>query len=430
MALLKSCLAKLAIRLRKTLAIAGNSGAQKSAPGIPRRAGVLAKRHVNLRTGPDTPKRTWRYAAGVGRVMPPQSSGLKPWTGLRGSYRKALGDARWLRAAVLVLLCVPPVAAAVLGTYVSRELRAPGGGKTILLTIPGGASTDGVARELHQHGIIKNPLVFRFYARWRNMDRNIQSGTYHLTSGLSTPQVLKVLTDSRQVVRRFTIPEGLTLPEVAVRLEERGIVKADQFLFEATNGRFEHEFLPPDTAGTARLEGYLFPDTYKVFSGISSHRVIQIMLQRFAEVSQEIDLAAGAARQGLTMHQAVTLASLVEREAQRSDERALIAGVLYNRLRRGMPLQVDATVEYALGGHRERILYRDLEVDSPYNTYRITGLPPGPIAAPGRASLIAVVNPENTDYLYYVAKNDGSHAFARTLDDHNANKRRYQGSSP
>jgi UPF0755 protein len=371
----------------------------------------------------------WRYAAGT-RPVPPQRqfSGPEPLNGLRGVYVRVFNAARRFRAAVVVFTAALLVSSAVLGTYIFWELKPPGGGETVLLTIPGGASTEGVARELHLHGIIKNPFVFRCYVRWRNMDRSIQSGTYSFTPGLSAPEVLKMLTDSRQVVRRFTIPEGLTLPEVAVRLENQGIIKADHFLSEAAGGTFKQEFLPPADAGAARLEGYLFPDTYTVFSGVYSFKVIEIMLQRFADVASEINLAARAADLGLTMHQAVTLASLVEREAQRSDERALIAGVLHNRLRMGMPLQVDATIEYALGERRERILYRDLEVDSPYNTYRIIGLPPGPIASPGRASLIAVVNPEETDYLYYVARNDGSHAFARTLDEHNANKRRYQSS--
>lgn len=284
-----------------------------------------------------------------------------------------------------------------------------------------------MAESLYRNGIIRNPALFRLYARTHDLDKRIAAGTYKVSSGLSVPELLRLLTGGGQVTKRFTLPEGLTVKEIAARLEQQNVVNAEAFLKELQTGKFDHAFLPGGLAGLARFEGYLFPDTYQVFSDVSAHAVIELMLRRFAAVSEELNLPAEAARHGLTVHQAVTLASLVEREAKRSEERALIAGVLYNRLRKGMPLQVDATVQYALGVHRERILYKDLTVDSPYNTYRVTGLPPGPIAAPGRASLLAVIRPAETDYLYYVAKPDGSHAFSRTLSEHNANKRCYQG---
>lgn len=362
-------------------------------------------------------------------AKPGEFLGRSPWGKTRKSL-KVLPAGRKFRLALLFFCSALSVIAILAVIYVFWELKAPGGGRTVLFTVPKGASTGWVAEKLHRQGIIRNAAVFRFYARYRKVDKGIKSGTYRLTSNLSTPEVLETLTSSRQVAGWFTIPEGLTLKEIARRLEEQGIVRQEDFLKETVNGRFEYPFLASSQAGPAWLEGYLFPDTYRVFPGVSAHAVIEIMLHRFGEVAKELDLNAGAAKQGLTLHQAVTLASLVEREAKRGEERALIAGVLYNRYRRGMPLQVDATVEYALGGHRERIFYRDLQVDSPYNTYRVIGLPPGPIAAPGRASLNAAIHPSKTDYLYYVAKSDGSHAFARTLQEHNANKRRYQSSSP
>lgn len=348
----------------------------------------------------------------------PESTQESPVQGgaLRGVRRLLILFA----AGVLLLL------GALAGLY-RWGLEAPGGGKTVVLTVPRGASTGWVAEKLYQDGIIRSPLTFRLYARMHNLDKRIVHGTFRLTSDLSVPEVLKFLTGSGRVVKRFTIPEGLTLREIASRLEEQGIVNREEFLREAATGQFDYAFLKEVPPGPNRLEGYLFPDTYRVFAGVSARAVIELMLRRFGEVAGEINLAGKAAEQGLTVHEAVTLASLVEREAKREEERALIAGVLLNRLRCGMLLQVDATVQYALGEHRERILYRDLEVDSPYNTYRITGLPPGPIAAPGRASLLAVLHPRETDYLYYVAKPDGSHAFARTLEEHSANKRRYQG---
>lgn len=336
-----------------------------------------------------------------------------------------LGTGRRLLA-VLLLLSVSFFGTGFAGLYLNWGLKAPGGSKELLFTVPKGVSTAWVAAELHHRGIIRSPGVFCFYGYLHNFDKRIVSGTYRLSSDMPVPAIFELLTRGGQVRLRFTIPEGLTLNEIALRLERQGIVRREDFLRAAAEGRFAYPFLPKGLKGPTRLEGYLFPDTYEVFPGISAAAVIDLMLRRFATVTEEINLAAGAARQGLSLHQAVTLASLVEREAKLATERPLIAGVLYNRLRRGMPLQVDATVEYALGEHRERILYRDLEVASPYNTYRVRGLPPGPIAAPGKASLLAVIYPQQTDYLYYVAKPDGSHAFARTLAEHNANKHRYQ----
>ncbi|MDD4239695.1 MAG: endolytic transglycosylase MltG, partial [Desulfotomaculaceae bacterium] len=178
--------------------------------------------------------------------------------------------------------------------------------------------------------------------------------------------------------------------------------------------------------GEKRLEGYLFPDTYSFNIGESESIIVETMLKRFDREMAELGFEALAEENGISLHQAVTIASLVEREAKADEERPLIAGVIYNRLNISMPLQIDATIQYALGENKPEIYYKDLEVDSPYNTYRNYGLPPGPIAMPGRASLLAAVNPADTDYLYYVAKPDGSHAFATTLAQHNVNKEMYQ----
>ncbi|MEW6182531.1 MAG: endolytic transglycosylase MltG [Bacillota bacterium] len=347
-------------------------------------------------------------------------SGFTVWEKLR-----ALRDRPEFRLRLFICLGTLVILIGLAQTFVSWGLKAPGGGKVVEFDIPKGAPTSWVAEKLYRQGIIRNPVVFRCYARCYHLDKKIKSGTYRLSSDLTVSGVLVLLTKGGQLAKRFTIPEGFTLAEIARRLDEQGIVEKNDFLGEAAAGRFNYRFLNESPAGPACLEGYLFPDTYQVLPDTPAHAVIELMLRRFAEVAGEIDLPAEAGKQGLTLNEAVTLASLVEREAKLGEERALIAGVLYNRLRRGIPLQVDATVEYALGEHRERILYSDLEVDSPYNTYRITGLPPGPIAAPGRASLLAAVEPEKTDYLYYVAKPDGSHAFARTLGEHNANKERY-----
>jgi len=174
------------------------------------------------------------------------------------------------------------------------------------------------------------------------------------------------------------------------------------------------------------LEGYLFPDTYYPGSDSGPDKIVQMMLQNFEQVMERNDYISKARSKGLNLNEAVTVASMVEREARVESERPIIAGVIYNRLKAGMPLQIDATVQYALGKQKEKLLYKDLEINSPYNTYKISGLPPGPIANPGWPSLKAAIEPEKNNYLYYCAKPDGSHAFSRTLAEHNRNVQRYQ----
>ncbi|MFA4886244.1 MAG: endolytic transglycosylase MltG, partial [Desulfotomaculaceae bacterium] len=206
----------------------------------------------------------------------------------------------------------------------------------------------------------------------------------------------------------------------------KGLVDRDKFFAAVANEDFSYAFIQSLPKGDKRLEGYLFPDTYQVTRGSSEKSIIDMMLQRFAREMSNHDYQAQASKGGLSLHEAITVASLIEREARIDEERPLIAGVIYNRLNMQMQLQLCATVEYALGTNKPKLYYKDLEIDSPYNTYRIMGLPPGPIAMPGENSLLAAIHPAHTEYLYYVAKPDGSHAFATTLAEHEANQEMYQ----
>lgn len=295
------------------------------------------------------------------------------------------------------------------------------------LDIPARSTAAEIASLLHREGLVRSDLAFRVFVRCKGLESGLKAGEYELSPALSTPDIVERLFQGRQVTRRFTVPEGYNTAQIAALLGEEGLVDPQAFLNEVATGHFSQPFVPSLPPGPNRLEGYLFPDTYTVTRDAGPHRIIDCMLARFAAESERLDLPAAARRAGLSLHQAVTLASLIEREARREDERRLISGVLHNRLRLGMPLQVDATVLYALGRTAaDQVTLNDLTVDSPYNTYRITGLPPGPIANPGAASLAAAVNPAPTPYLYYVAKPDGSHAFARTLEEHNRNKALYQ----
>lgn len=295
----------------------------------------------------------------------------------------------------------------------------------VTLEVPRNATTAQIAGLLEQEGLVRSAMVFRLYARYRGVDGQFKPGTYVLNPAMSPDAITAELVRGPDEIIRITIPEGYTVAQIAGLLDEKGIAEQEEFL-GLTDGEWDYPYLKEIPADHNRLEGYLFPDTYHLGPESGPDKLIRMMLDRFNSVIEENNYVERAAERGLTLHEAVTFASMVEREARVAGERALIAGVIYNRLEMGMPLQIDATIQYVLDQPREVLLYKDLEVDSPYNTYKHTGLPPGPIACPGWPSLQAVIEPEDTDYLYYVAKPDGSHAFARTLDEHNRNIRQYQ----
>jgi UPF0755 protein len=294
----------------------------------------------------------------------------------------------------------------------------PAAAQTVV--IPSGATGHDIGELLQSRGIIRSALVFALLARIDDERTAMKAGEFAFAAHRSESEILKqVVTDGEQVALWVTIPEGFTAKEIAQTLAERdlGDVAALQSTFLDT---------PLEIAGSKAptLEGYLFPDTYLVPTSATPAEIAKIMTDQFrAELPS--DAALQAKRLGFTIPQIVTLASLVEREAKSDDERALMAGVYYNRLRRGMPLQVDASLEYTFAHHKDVITYADLARDTPYNTYEHTGLPPTPIANPGRASLLAAFHPRASKYLYYVSMGNGHHAFSRTLAEHNANVARY-----
>jgi len=294
------------------------------------------------------------------------------------------------------------------------------------IEIPKNSSTIDIAGRLESKGLIRNALAFRIYARYHDIDGQFKPGTYLLNPAMTLEEITGLLIKGPDDTIKITIPEGFTVAQVAELLAQKGVAKKDDFI-RLADGEWNHPYLGDIPAGENRLEGYLFPDTYHVTPATSPEKLVQMMLDRFASVINEHNYIKLASDRGLTLHQAVIIASMVEREARVAGERARIAGVIFNRLEMGMPLQIDATIQYVLDKPREILLYKDLEIDSPYNTYKHAGLPPGPIACPGWPSLQAVIEPEEHDFLYYVAKPDGSHAFSRTLQEHNNNIRKYQG---
>ncbi|HOV79535.1 MAG TPA: endolytic transglycosylase MltG [Bacillota bacterium] len=340
--------------------------------------------------------------------------------------KKTAGAGRCsFRVPAISILCVLSIAALYITASLS-PVAARANARDVVVVVPQHATASQVGKILKQHRLIRNSLMFSLYARFTGMDGMIRAGQYRLSNSMPAPVILRELVEGRLLAEMVTVPEGFTTSQVAELLVSKGLADREKFISAAASEDFPYSFLEGLPEGERRLEGYLFPDTYQVIRGTEETAIINMMLQRFEREMAELDYPARARSMGLTVHQAVTFASMVEREAKIDEERPVIAGVIYNRLKMSMPLQIDATVQYALGSSRETLYYRDLEVDSPYNTYKNTGFPPGPIAMPGRVSLLAVVNPDRNDYLYYVAKEDGSHAFARTLAEHDANRERYQ----
>jgi UPF0755 protein len=287
------------------------------------------------------------------------------------------------------------------------------------VVIPSGSTFAEATGDLQRAGVLASPLAFRLLARLRNLEGAIESGEYRIPAHTTTDDVLRALVRGAVDAKWVTFPEGFTAREMSDRLARNGLAAPHAFdRYAQTHG------IELGGVRTPTLEGYLFPNTYLVGIGVPVDRLAAMFVAQFrAELPAHAEARARA--HGLTVPQVITLASLIEREAQADDERALMAGVYYNRLRAGMPLDVDATIEYIFPVHHDVITRRDLEIDSPYNTYLHTGLPPTPIANPGKASIDAAFDPRPSTYLYYVYKGDGHHAFASTLHEHNANVERY-----
>lgn len=293
--------------------------------------------------------------------------------------------------------------------------------RDITIEVADGASLRTVSQQLADAGLITRGTYFVWLGRVVGAQRTIQAGDYALRTTMRPMEVMKRLTSGAVVQTGVTIPEGYTIREIAQELEMQKLMPAQAFLSAAADPalRVDAEIRAPS------LEGYLFPSTYYVTRRTTPMELVQRMLRQFQESTRHLDWSRAAERK-LTRHQIVTLASIIEKETSRDDERALVAAVFANRLQRRMPLQSDPTVIYALPDFEGNLHHRDLAVKSPYNTYRVAGLPPGPIANPGLASLEAALHPAEANYLYFVSRNDGTHFFSSTLAEHQKAVARYQ----
>jgi UPF0755 protein len=292
---------------------------------------------------------------------------------------------------------------------------------THIVTIAPGEGFRTTALKLHDLGLIRSPLKFRLFARFSGAHRRIKAGEYQLYGTMSPRQILDTLVEGKVLLYRVTIPEGYTLHQIARTVAEAGFGDADRFYRLAT----DPSVVQAENVEGQTLEGYLFPDTYYFPKGFAQIKIIAAMVQRFRDTIS--DAWRSRARElGMSLHQVVTLASIIEKETGAPDERPLIASVFHNRLQKGMRLETDPTVIYGIEHFDGNLTRKHLRTPSPYNTYINKGLPPGPIASPGRAALEAALYPARTDYLFFVSRKDGTHQFSSTLEDHQKAVRKYQ----
>jgi UPF0755 protein len=327
---------------------------------------------------------------------------------------------------VLAGVIVGAAAAAIGGVAWTRMHEPYKGfaGDEQFVEIPAGSGSAEIRRRLVDGGVVRDEMVFRAALWVSGAARRLKAGEYRFDRALTPLEVVDKLERGEVYLRRITFREGLTLREMAAVFAEREFGTVEAFL-EAAADPSPIAALDPQARD---LEGYLFPDTYDLPRGATAGATIRLMVDRFKAAYDE-RVRALAAEQGLSTRQVVTLASLIEKETGQEDERPLVAAVYRNRMRIGMPMQADPTVVYALaqaGRYDGNIRKQDLSLDSPYNTYRYPGLPPGPIAAPGKASIDAALAPAPVKYLYFVSRNNGSHVFAETLAQHNANVYEHQ----
>ncbi len=308
------------------------------------------------------------------------------------------------------------------GFAVMNQLQPVGNSsRMVLVDIAEGASLSEVADQLYRQKLIKSDWAFVWMGRLEGLDRKIISGEYEFHGGMAPSAILEKIISGEVLQYTVTIPEGFAMSQIADLLHERRLADRDAFLRRANDPAFIHTLsLSVDT-----LEGYLFPDTYRFARHMKPERLIETMVAKFRQTVSEEDQGR-AAELDLSLHEVMTLASVIEKETAKPDERTLISGVFHNRLQKDIPLQSDPTVIYAVHEFDGNLRKKDLSIDSPYNTYLVVGLPPGPIANPGRAAIHAALYPEPTDYLYFVSRNDGSHEFSTTLAQHNRAVRKYQ----
>lgn len=302
-------------------------------------------------------------------------------------------------------------------------------GEDVEVNIPEGSTTRDIAEILQNNGVISSTIMFRVESRLNDYDGSFKQGRYILNTGMSNEDIMEKLKSGKTSNEnsKITIPEGYTVEQIASLVEEKGIATADEFKKEVNEGEFEYSFLRNVPARENALEGYLFPDTYFIDSEETAHDLIVKMLNRFNNIYND-EYQSKVESSEYTLDQIITIASLIESEIRIPEEREIASGVIYNRLNQDMPLQIDSTVLYAKNLKKEVVTYDDLEIDSPYNTYKNKGLPIGPICNPGEAAIKAAIYPQTNNYLFYVLRDrtSGQHVYTETYDEFLKAKEQYK----
>ena len=327
----------------------------------------------------------------------------------------------WLRALGALVVLGAVVAGACVWAVIHAFSPAAETAAPVRFEVRPGASLRSVAEALEAQGVIRSALVLRGLARWQGSEGRLHSGEYELSPTWDVARVLEQMVEGRVVTYPVTLPEGIAAVEIAARIEQAGLAPAAELLAIVRDPASAAAF---GVEGPT-LEGYLFPETYHLPRGMTARQIVRVLVDQFLGAWREVE--PGARARGMSMREVVTLASIVEKETGVGDERPLVASVFHNRLRRGMRLESDPTTIYGIPDFDGNLKRAHLEDETNrWNTYRIAGLPPTPIANPGLASLRAVVEPAESDYLFFVSRNDGSHVFAETFREHVNNVNRFQ----
>lgn len=314
---------------------------------------------------------------------------------------------------VLTVVVAVTLGAVAAYAYYDRKMNEkPADAWDGLVDIPSGATTTGIANILESEGVIVDARTFILYCKLHGFDGKLKAGKYQLNSSMTLEEITVILEEGREYLAAITVPPGLRIEAVGRAVERSGVFTADEFLAACEKG--DPKGRVPDGVN---LEGYLFPETYMVAPSTTPEQLIELMLDNYFAVMDE-EAVAILEKSGRNPYEALIIASVVEREAMVDEERPLIAAVFYNRMKRGMRLESCATVVYAIGYVPEELSLQDLEIDSPYNTYKNAGIPPGPICSPGRASLEAAVYPADVDHLFFASNADGTHTFTSTYAEH------------
>ncbi len=328
----------------------------------------------------------------------------------------------------LIFVFIIIIAAAFLGFYGKNYYSQALGSmdknnmSNVEIEIAPGSNLNKIGDYLHEKGLIKNTKIFLFRAKTLGLDSKIKAGNYNLSQSMDLDTIIESLTKGSKNTNttRFTIPEGYEIPQIGEKLANEGLVNGERFLdLVSDKGNFEEKYSFLKALDDKQsLEGFLFPSTYEIYVGATEEDIIEKMLSQFEKIYKK-DIENRLAQMDMTINEAITLASIVEREGKLKNELPLMSAVFHNRIDQGMMLQSCATVQYILGERKEVLSTKDTQIPSPYNTYINTGLPPAPIASPGEDAIIAALNPADVDYLFFVLTGaDGSHTFTKTYDAH------------